>query len=132
MDNKTKNIISVKTLDKRETEKKSVNLEKAGFLRCLQEIQDKGLTVSEVVTDAHLQIGAMMSKYNRGIPEKFIKNVTFENFVHVYVIQENNLLWFSIAEKDYPDIKHSHDIWHAAKNLGKKLLAVSDIIYSST
>lgn len=92
LDNKTKNIISVKTLDKRETEKKSVNLEKAGFLRCLQEIQDKGLTVSEVVTDAHLQIGAIMSKYNRGIPEKFIKNVTFENFVHVYVIQENNLL----------------------------------------
>lgn len=31
MDNKTKKIISVKTLDKRETEKKSVNLEKAGF-----------------------------------------------------------------------------------------------------
>lgn len=48
--------------------------------------------MSEVVTDAHLQIGAMMSKYNRGIPEKFIKKVTFENFVHVYVIQENNLL----------------------------------------
>lgn len=71
MDNKTKKIISVKTLDKRETEKKSVNLEKAGFLRCLQEIQDKGLTVSEVVTDAHLQIGALMSKYNRGIPEIF-------------------------------------------------------------
>uniref|UniRef100_K1QRS2 DUF659 domain-containing protein n=1 Tax=Magallana gigas TaxID=29159 RepID=K1QRS2_MAGGI len=86
MDNKTKKIISVKTLDKRETEKKSVNLEKAGFLRCLQEIQDKGLTVSEVVTDAHLQIGALM-------------------------------------KKDYPDMKHSHDIWHAAKNLGKKLLA---------
>lgn len=64
--------------------------------------------------------------------KNFIKNVTFENFVHVYVIQENNLLWFSIAEKDYPDIKHSHDIWHAAKNLGEKLLAVSDIIYSST
>lgn len=48
-----------------------MNLEKAGFLRCLQEIQDKGLTVSEVVTDAHLQIGAVMSKYNRGIPERF-------------------------------------------------------------
>lgn len=29
------------------------------------------------------------------------------------------------SEKDNPAIKHSHDIWHAAKNLGKKLLMVS-------
>lgn len=29
------------------------------------------------------------------------------------------------SEKGYPAIKHSHDIWHAAKNLGKKLLMVS-------
>lgn len=29
------------------------------------------------------------------------------------------------SEKDYPRIKHSHDIWHAAKNLGKQLLMVS-------
>ena len=62
MDNKTKKIISVRTLDKRETERKSGNLEKAGFIRCLNEVQAKGLTVSEIVTDAHLQIGAMMSK----------------------------------------------------------------------
>nr|XP_034315406.1 LOW QUALITY PROTEIN: uncharacterized protein LOC105340464 [Crassostrea gigas] len=86
MEDQTKKILSLKTLDKRETEKKSTNLEKAGFVKCLQEIQEKGLTVKEVVTDAHLQIGAMM-------------------------------------KKDYPEIKHSHDIWHAAKNLGKKLLS---------
>ena len=64
MENETKKIISVKTLDKRETEGKSVNLEKAGFARCLEEIQDiKGLNVSEIVTDAHPQIDAMMSKH---------------------------------------------------------------------
>ena len=63
MENETKKIISVKTLDKRETEGKSVNLEKAGFVRCLEEIQNKGLNVSEIVTDAHLQIGALMSKH---------------------------------------------------------------------
>lgn len=62
MEDQTKKILSLKTLDKRETEKKSTNLEKAGFVKCLQEIQEKGLTVKEVVTDAHLQIGAMMSK----------------------------------------------------------------------
>ncbi|XP_022339797.1 uncharacterized protein LOC111134747 [Crassostrea virginica] len=86
MDNETKKILSVKTLDKRETERKSANLEKAGFIRGIQEIQDKGLSITEIVTDAHLQIGAMM-------------------------------------KKDYSHIKHSHDIWHAAKNLGKKLIS---------
>lgn len=62
MEDQTKNILSLKTLDKWETEKKSTNLEKAGFVKCLQEIQEKGLTVKEMVTDAHLQTGAMMSK----------------------------------------------------------------------
>lgn len=62
MEDRTKKIISVKTLDKRETDRKSGNLEKVGFLRCLQELQDKDLTVSEIVTDTHLQIGAMMRK----------------------------------------------------------------------
>lgn len=27
--------------------------------------------------------------------------------------------------KDYPAVKHSHDIWHAANNLDKNLLMVS-------
>ena len=63
MEKETKKIISVKTLDKRKTEGKNVNLEKAGLARCLEEIQDKGLNVSEIVTDAHLQIDAMMSKH---------------------------------------------------------------------
>lgn len=25
-----------------------------------------------------------------------------------------------MTERQYPQIKHSHDIWHAAKNLGEK------------
>ena len=31
----------------------------------------------------------------------------------------------SIAGKEYPDIEHSFDIWHGAKNFGKRLGAVS-------
>ena len=27
---------------------------------------------------------------------------------------------FSFTERDYPRIKHSFDIWHVAKNLGKR------------
>ena len=55
--------VQIKSLDKRETEGKSGNLEKAGFIRGMQEVQDSGLKVAEVVTDAHIQIGALMSKY---------------------------------------------------------------------
>ena len=33
-----------------------------------------------------------------------------------------------IAEKEHPEIIHSHDIWHAAKNLGKKLITVSKLL----
>ena len=31
---------------------------------------------------------------------------------------------FLFPEKDFPQIKHSHDIWHAAKNIGKKIIKV--------
>lgn len=43
MENGSKKILSVDTLDKRETERKSGNMEKAGFIRGIQEVQDSGL-----------------------------------------------------------------------------------------
>jgi hypothetical protein len=49
-------------MDKRETEKKSTNMEKACFLKAMEELRERDV-VAEVVTDAHLQIGAVMSKY---------------------------------------------------------------------
>ena len=62
MDNESKKIISVVTLDKRETERKSTRLEKEGFLRTMGKLKDKGVNIVEVVTDAHMEIGAVMSK----------------------------------------------------------------------
>lgn len=62
MENDTKKILSILTLDKRETGKKSTNLEVKGFKRSLEELGQK-VKVVEVVTDAHLQIGALMSKF---------------------------------------------------------------------
>jgi ribonuclease HI len=50
-------------MDKRETEKKSTNMEKACFLKAMEELRERDVAVAEVVTDAHLQIGAVMSKY---------------------------------------------------------------------
>ncbi|KAL5017769.1 hypothetical protein ScPMuIL_005150 [Solemya velum] len=88
MDNSSKKILTVRTVDKRETQLKSTTMEKEGFQRVMKELKDKQVKVTEVVTDAHISIGALM-------------------------------------KKEYPHIKHSFDIWHAAKNLGKKVVAVS-------
>lgn len=61
MDNATKKILTVISMDKRQAELKSTNLEKMAFKRVLEELQEK-VRVVEVVTDAHLGIGALMSK----------------------------------------------------------------------
>ena len=58
MENETKKIITVRTLDKR----LSGNMEKVGFEAAMVELREKGLEVAEVVTDADLDIGALMSK----------------------------------------------------------------------
>lgn len=44
------------------TENKSTNLEKACFEKGLKFLKDAGVNVVEVVTDAHVQIAALMSK----------------------------------------------------------------------
>ena len=62
MENETKKIITVRTLDKRLTDRKSGNMEKVGFEAAMVELREKGLEVAEVVTDADLDIGALMSK----------------------------------------------------------------------
>lgn len=62
MDNDSKKILTVKTLDKRMTERKSANMEKKGFQLSMTELEERGLAIKEVVTDAHLGIGALMSK----------------------------------------------------------------------
>eukprot|EP00105_Crassostrea_gigas_P038421 XP_019922569.1 PREDICTED: uncharacterized protein LOC105327681 [Crassostrea gigas] len=85
MENESKKILCILTMDKRMTGKNSCTLEKACFQKGLQFLLQSGIHVVEVVTDAHVQIESLM---------------------------KNN----------YPDIKHSFDIWHGSKNLGKKLL----------
>ncbi|XP_060569542.1 uncharacterized protein LOC132727955 [Ruditapes philippinarum] len=88
MEDTTKKILTIKTLDKRMTDRKSVNMEKLGFERGMSELESEQVEVKEVVTDAHLGIGALM-------------------------------------KSRYPDKKHSHDIWHVAKNLGKKIVKIA-------
>nr|XP_022309859.1 uncharacterized protein LOC111115422 isoform X3 [Crassostrea virginica] len=85
MENETNTILCIIIMDKRMTGGKSAVLEKACFKKGLQFLLEKGVQVVKVVTDAHVQIEALM-------------------------------------KSDYPNIKHSFDIWHGSKNLGKKII----------
>ena len=38
-----------------------------------------------------------------------------------------NLVFYIVTEKEFEDITHSWDIWHGAKNLGKKISAVRNV-----
>lgn len=62
MEYDTKTILYILTMDKRATEKKSTNLEKACFVQGLRFLLDEGLRIVEVVTDAHVQVASVMSK----------------------------------------------------------------------
>ena len=62
MENTMKKILCIITMDKRVTEKKSTNLEKACFIKGLKFLLDKDLKIKEIVTDAHVQVAAYMSK----------------------------------------------------------------------
>lgn len=63
MEDVTKKILTLHTIDKRVTERKSANLEKVSFNNAMVELRNKGIKIKEVVTDAHLGIGALMSEF---------------------------------------------------------------------
>ncbi len=62
MDNTSKQIISMISIDKRETQRNSIVMKKEGFVRTLETLRQE-LNVTEVCTDAHTQIAALFSKW---------------------------------------------------------------------
>ncbi|XP_059917444.1 uncharacterized protein LOC132464840 [Gadus macrocephalus] len=90
MDNDSKEIISIVNIDKRETQKNSVIMEKEAFIRTFETLH-KEIRLQEFCTDAHSQISALF-------------NPTKGRF------------------KD-SGVRHTLDIWHGSKNLGKKIHA---------
>ena len=61
MDDCSKKIMSILTLDKREVQKKSTNLERVAFSKSMAMLTQEGMNIKEVVTDQHVQITAQMS-----------------------------------------------------------------------
>ncbi|XP_073716032.1 uncharacterized protein [Misgurnus anguillicaudatus] len=60
MENDTKQIISVVNIDKRETKRISVNMEKEGFIRSFDKLRQE-VKLTEICTDAHIQISALFN-----------------------------------------------------------------------
>ena len=61
MENDSKQIINVVNIDKRETGRNSVIMEREAFIKTFDKLHEE-LNLSEVCTDAHVQIGALFSK----------------------------------------------------------------------
>lgn len=63
MNQADKKSLAMKVIDKRETELKSSTMEARGFLKAMRSLQDEGVIVKEVVTDAHPQIACIMGVF---------------------------------------------------------------------
>ena len=62
MDNESKKIMCTVNIDKRETMRNSVIMEKEGFVRAFETLR-RELQIEEFCTDAHSQISALFSKF---------------------------------------------------------------------
>ena len=61
----TKSILNLNVVDVREIEgRKSPNMERVGFERGLHELLTSKMDLKEVVMDGHLEISALMSKFD--------------------------------------------------------------------
>ncbi|KAF1384370.1 hypothetical protein PFLUV_G00117630 [Perca fluviatilis] len=61
MENESREILSIINIDKRETQRNSVIMEKEAFIRTVDRLMTE-LKLVEVCTDAHVQISALMNK----------------------------------------------------------------------
>ena len=98
--------------NKLETKNIFNNMEYVGFDRAMKEIGEMKLKAVEMVTESHTQITSKICEY-------FWYDLSYHD---KFSIQCHCKTFFS---GDYPGLIHSHDIWHAAKNLTKKLTEVA-------
>ena len=71
MENDTKVIIHVATIDKQQTSWNSVIMEKEGFIQTVDKLTSQ-IKLVEICTDAHAQIGALMNKYSSDIMYEYM------------------------------------------------------------
>ena len=116
MEHSSKKIISLQLVNKLQTDNISNNMEYAGFTEAVRELSRMKLDIAEIVTDCHTEITGNLRKYSVGmlsILYNCIFGIQFGVWFVLYIIV--------LITDNHPGIIHSHDIWHAAKNLTKKL-----------
>lgn len=108
MEVSTNIIIHSETVDKREVQNRSPNMEREGASRALSYLKDK-VNIVEMTTDASTSVTNLLGR-----------NVQFLKACTYYAI------YYFIA-CEHPTVYHSMDIWHKSKLLKKVLTNVSDI-----
>jgi len=86
MEHDSKDIISVVTVDKRLTNLNSVVMEKHAFIQTFDQLLGE-LNITEIVTDAHMQISALLSEYifiNFILSKLFTKTAALYDYFNVY------------------------------------------------
>lgn len=62
MEQETREILSVVTVDKRQTDRRSAMMEKEAFIMTMDKLVTE-IKLVEICTDAHSQIGALMGEF---------------------------------------------------------------------
>ncbi|KAL3888117.1 hypothetical protein ACJMK2_000497, partial [Sinanodonta woodiana] len=80
-------------------------------------------TIMEDVSKKILTIHTLderMAGFQKAMTELIEKGINIKE-----VVTDAHVGIRSVMKRSYPTIKHSHDIWHVAKNLGKKIMKVA-------
>ncbi|XP_041481887.1 uncharacterized protein LOC121429049, partial [Lytechinus variegatus] len=129
MEHETNDVLHVGFVDKREVGMKSNVMEAKAFKEGLSIMEERGLQVKEVVTDAHPSIGKYMSIFfSMLLPSFTLLYIIFLSFLSFFFVSYKlyaSLLFFLHKGESKPEVKHSWDVWHGAKNLAKKLAKVN-------
>ena len=103
-------ILQSETVDTREVQNKSPNMEREGVARALRHLKDL-VKVVEVTTDSSTAVTKMLCK--------------------VTVLISICMVILLISADKYPQVLHSMDIWHKAKLLRKVLNNVRFCLFIS-
>ena len=116
MDTATNKILHAETIDKREVNLRSPNMEREGLLRALRFLMAKlhdSVIVDEVITDASTSVRTVL-----GMHRDWCVCI-----VQLYVF----LQLFHLATH-FPEVHHSMDVWHKSKKLKQALTKVNVIL----
>ena len=97
MESEKNQILHFENIDKHEVP----NMEREGMIRCLDFLMVNGMEVVELITDSSTSVA---------------KTLSMVMFVFIHAS--------NITETKYPNVYHSHNVWHKAKKLKKALAEV--------